>query len=370
MNRKPVIKHIPDFEGRTIVISDLHGNDTAFKKLLDLCGYVPGKDRLILLGDLVEKGTENLKLLHRIMDLCNEPEVYALMGNCDFVAKNVLYSYRLEFLRSVLLAREGSLLHEMADELGMNRVDKETDMDQFAAALRRHYLEELSFLNDLPHVLISPTKIFAHAGIEDEATIATDFREVMTRYHFGEEDHLFSKQVIVGHMPVSEYCHQKADFNPRFDYEKNIVSIDGGNVVKKAGQLNALLLYPSFAQTRSIDLLEEVRVKQSVNPKNFTPFYLTWGEGELELIEQGSENSLVYSKPLRRRFYIDNSFYKDGKGANYTNYEMPLRAGETVKLVNVYGKKAQIKKNGILGICPVDVLELSESQKAALVDLS
>ncbi len=37
MNRKPVIRHLPDFDGRTIVISDLHGNDTLFTRLLERC---------------------------------------------------------------------------------------------------------------------------------------------------------------------------------------------------------------------------------------------------------------------------------------------------------------------------------------------
>ncbi|WP_230267377.1 metallophosphoesterase [Allobaculum fili] len=370
MNRKPVIRHLHDFDGRTIVISDLHGNDTLFTRLLEKCSYKPGEDRLILLGDLVEKGTQNLDILHHIMELSKYPEVYAIMGNCDFVAKNVLYSYRLDYLRKVLTNRKESLIHEMAAKLNLGPFEDVQDMNSWAATIRKGFLEELSFLNDLPHVLITPTYIFAHSGIENEETIADDFRYVMTRYHFEEEDHHFSHIVVVGHMPVSEYCHRRADFSVRLEYQKNIISIDGGNAVKIAGQLNALIISRNYMETVSDDLLDRVKAVRTTRPKNFAPYYVTWADSELQILEKREKQSLVYSPGAHRRFWIDNEFLVDGKGSNFTNYEMPLNAGETVHLVNVWGHKAQIKKNSILGWTDISNLELSEEQKARPLDLS
>jgi hypothetical protein len=40
---------------------------------------------------------------------------------------------------------------------------------------------------------------------------------------------------------------------------------------------------------------------------------------------------------------------KDMKAYDYTNYEIPLKKGDTVKEVFAYQDKVQIKKNGILG---------------------
>ena len=37
------------------------------------------------------------------------------------------------------------------------------------------------------------------------------------------------------------------------------------------------------------------------------------------------------------------------KAYDYTNYEIPLKKGDTVKEVFAYQDKVQIKKNGILG---------------------
>ncbi len=97
------------------------------------------------------------------------------------------------------------------------------------------------------------------ASLENEETIADDFRYVMTRYHFEEEDHHFSHIVVVGHMPVSEYCHRRADSSVRLEYQKNIISIDGGNAVKIAGQLNALIISRNYMETVSDDLLDRAQ---------------------------------------------------------------------------------------------------------------
>ena len=119
MNRKPVIQKLGRFQGRTIVISDIHGALRTYQKLLKKIDYKPGKDRLILLGDLVEKGDQSLPTLRFIMKQMEAGSVYPMMGNCDFVAKNVLFSYRLDFLKQVLLNRKNSLIHEMIAEAGL-----------------------------------------------------------------------------------------------------------------------------------------------------------------------------------------------------------------------------------------------------------
>lgn len=93
MNRKPVIQKIGRFQGRTIVISDIHGALKTYQKLLKKVDYKPGKDRLILLGDLVEKGDQSLATLHFIMKQMDAGFVYPMMGNCDFVAKKLCFQF-------------------------------------------------------------------------------------------------------------------------------------------------------------------------------------------------------------------------------------------------------------------------------------
>ncbi len=363
INRKPVIAHLDDFEGRTIVISDLHGSLQVYEKLLKKVNYVPGQDRLILLGDLVEKGHENLALLHRIMDQTENEDVYAIMGNCDFVAKNVLLSYRLDFLKTVLLHRSNSLIHEMIRELNLPPLDEQTDMEHLAMTLRKHYLKELSFLNDLPHVIETPSTIFAHSGIEDEIHYASDFRNIMTRYQFENEDVRFRRRVVVGHMPVSEYDIRTASFNPIVDHEKNIISIDGGNAVNPAGQLNALIFNRNMIQMVHTDLLPKVRALHTVHPKNGATIYLGFSNSQVEVIDRNEKETRVSCENLSRAFPIDTEYFKQMGAYNYTTYQLPLIAGHTVHLAGIYGHKAQVKHHGVLGWTDLDNLQISDELK-------
>ena len=68
---------------RIIVVSDIHGDLTTFKKLLNKCEYNEEEDYLIILGDFLEKGTEILDTVHYVMELSKNERVYVLKGNCD-----------------------------------------------------------------------------------------------------------------------------------------------------------------------------------------------------------------------------------------------------------------------------------------------
>ena len=57
-----------------------------------------------------------------------------------------------------------------------------------------------------------------------------------------EEGLTFSKYVIVGHWPTANYGKEKGCCNPIINKEQNIISIDGGNMIKSEGQLNALII--------------------------------------------------------------------------------------------------------------------------------
>ena len=168
---------------RLIAVSDIHGNLRLFDKLLDQVRYTPGSDVLVLAGDLIEKGPQSLDTLRFIMKLSKAPGVYALMGNCDFVCKNIWHRYNLRFLHQVLLQRKASILHEMADALHVS-IDAHTDMERFCDLLHQHYAEELSWVDALPQVVYDDSCIFAHAGIMNETDFGSDFREVMTYPHF------------------------------------------------------------------------------------------------------------------------------------------------------------------------------------------
>ncbi len=67
---------------RLLVVSDIHGHLDRLIQLLRQMDY-GGDDLLILVGDLIEKGPESLRVLQYVMDLAQRQPVYVSMGNVD-----------------------------------------------------------------------------------------------------------------------------------------------------------------------------------------------------------------------------------------------------------------------------------------------
>ena len=69
--------HTLNTKGLDYVFTDLHGNYNLFQKALNLLDFDPAKDRVILAGDLCDRGKNSLECL----SLLFEPWVLAVPGN-------------------------------------------------------------------------------------------------------------------------------------------------------------------------------------------------------------------------------------------------------------------------------------------------
>ena len=346
---------------RIIAISDIHGNLPVFKKLLRKIAFDPEKDALFLVGDLLEKGPYNLETLYYIMELSRHPHVHPMIGNCEVVCRNVLYDTRLEFLQNILLNRPNSILHEMAQRVGQ-RIDKETDMAALSRELRKVFLRELTFIDRLPHVIETERFIFAHAGIRDEKTYGRDMRDIMVQDLFMKEAGSFHKYIVVGHLPVSEYRKDICCFNPIIDTRRHIISIDGGNEVKSAGQLNALIYEQGRFQFACSDHLKKARITRDILPVNRTPFFITWHEGQVHMLRDEGACCLCRHEASGKVMHIAKEFLfykgKELHACDFTNYQIPARCGDLVKIVSQTRNAVLVKKQGLMGWIPADALAL------------
>ncbi len=78
---------------RTIIIGDIHGCSSALDVLLAQINPVPGKDRLVFLGDLFDRGPDSYSIFEKIKLLAeNFGEGFILMlGNHeDYLLKSRL----------------------------------------------------------------------------------------------------------------------------------------------------------------------------------------------------------------------------------------------------------------------------------------
>jgi bis(5'-nucleosyl)-tetraphosphatase (symmetrical) len=94
------------------LIGDVQGCDDALQQLLDKISFSPSRDTLYLLGDLVNRGPDSLRVLRRMVHLGSAAR--CLLGNHDLhllaVAHGVRALHRNDTLAAVLAAPERGML--------------------------------------------------------------------------------------------------------------------------------------------------------------------------------------------------------------------------------------------------------------------
>lgn len=166
---------------RVLVIGDIHGE---FKKLMSLYKKieVTDNDLVIFLGDYVDRGRENVKVLKFIMSESQKENVIALCGNHE------------DMLLTDILA--GQSAYETLREIDLQKL-KEPDFED----------KVFKFLKNLPYTfemeINGKEYFFCHAGVnpdvpfdeQDEIDLLWIRERFFTLYD-GE------KIVVVGHTPV------------------------------------------------------------------------------------------------------------------------------------------------------------------------
>jgi bis(5'-nucleosyl)-tetraphosphatase (symmetrical) len=95
-----------------LLVGDVQGCDEALGRLLARAGFSPSRHRLVLLGDLVNRGPQSLAVLRRVAAL--EGAAQALLGNHDLhllaVAHGIRPAHRSDTLAELLAASDRAAL--------------------------------------------------------------------------------------------------------------------------------------------------------------------------------------------------------------------------------------------------------------------
>jgi serine/threonine protein phosphatase 1 len=176
---------------KIFIIGDIHGCLDALKKLMDKIPWRPDRDRLIFLGDFVDRGKNSKGVVDYILALhrCSS-QIECLIGNHEVLLLNYmdgkdrgLYFLNggwstLESYRAERPQEDGSLIPE----------------------------DHISFFRSLKTYLELEDYYVVHAGFRPGVELENQLLEDMTwiREPFIYSGYDFGKRVIFGHTPFHE----------------------------------------------------------------------------------------------------------------------------------------------------------------------
>ena len=358
------IKQMTIESGRRILVtSDIHGHLSYFKNILAKASFSEN-DILFIVGDMIEKGPENLGTLRYVMELCKRGNVIPLIGNVDAYRMKLIESLSkdnvLDFYNYILRLRKWmgtSFYEELAAECGY-AINSPEDILLSKQDVIAHFEKEFNFLAGLPTVVETQNYIFVHGGLREKEVLDNENRGVFELTKFdafmNNTPFVFDKYVIVGHWPVCLYSTSIQQLNPIVNRDKKIISIDGGCGLKKEAQLNLLLLpdihcsaddiaYMSYDSIPTICALDDQKESEE-------PLCISWVNREIKMLEKGEEFSYVEHVQSGRKLQIPNSYIKkETECSDYTDYVLPIEKGDVLSLILKTSKGCIVKKNGVIG---------------------
>ena len=339
---------------RIIAISDIHGNLSFFQNLLQEIHLTP-HDILILLGDLLEKGPDSLALLRYVMELSRTHTVYPICGNCDGPIRRFFETDEMDewLYASYLPKHPESTIRQLACDAGVSNWQ---DLPHLRQVLRSTYPQLYAWLAAMPTILETEHLVFVHGGVPSlEHMEELNRWSCMKNDDFRSQGRRFSKYVIVGHWPVTLYNPSIPSAAPLLDREERILSIDGGCVLKRDGQLNALLIPSEESEEFSWIAYDGLPMYTALDAQepSVDSINIRWGRSQLALLAEGGEFSLCRHLESGREIRILNQYlHRDGDKLwceDSTDYHLPVSPGDTLSLVVRTSEGCLMKKHGVTG---------------------
>ena len=176
----------------------------------------------------------------------------------------------------------------------------------------------------------------------------------LTATEFTKQEYIFEKPVVVGHWPSSNYSTDRIQANIYRNPHTNVISIDGGNSMKRWRQINYLILDGAGNELEEgyYENLPKIKVLED-QEGNEGYYSLIFPNTAVEIKGSQEEKSICYVPYLDREILLDSSRIYEYKGKTYcsdmTTYNMPVKAGEILSDCGMTPEGRLVKRNGVMG---------------------
>ena len=210
---------------RLLAIGDIHGCYDQFVELVEKKIRLRKDDRLVLLGDYIDRGNKSREVIDYIIKLQEEGfDIIPLIGNHESM---MLDAFATEQSKYNWFMNGG---YETLYSFGIESLD---ELD----------IRYLHFFKGLLHYYIQDKFIFVHAGFNDEINnpFEDKFQMIWSRNENYSNPVFNDKVIIHGHTPIPfSLCQQEVRSDPK------VINIDTGCVYNDwggYGHLTAIELF-------------------------------------------------------------------------------------------------------------------------------
>jgi len=209
---------------RLFAIGDIHGCFDSLKELVENKIQLNKKDKLVLLGDYIDRGDKSRDVIDYFICLQEKGfDIIPLTGNHELM---LLEAFEDERNQPKWFLNGGC---ETLKSFGVN-------------SLKDIPLKYIEFFKSLPYYIAVEDYLFVHAGFNDKTPNPFLDKYSMVWESLLEYSHpvLTNKIIIHGHRPITlEYCEKQINTNSK------VLNIDTGCVYKEKvgyGKLTAIEL--------------------------------------------------------------------------------------------------------------------------------
>ena len=115
---------------RILAVSDIHTHWQLFDRLPRKRQNMTRKiDYLVIVGDILEHGSDNIKTLEYVKALCDKSDkAILLMGNNDIMCSRMAYHYEFKRFQQQFYRNEHNTFRQMANTLDMLTAGRATGL--------------------------------------------------------------------------------------------------------------------------------------------------------------------------------------------------------------------------------------------------
>lgn len=211
-------------------ISDIHGDYIRYTTMLKMIDFSED-DVLYVLGDILDRGNEGMKIL---LDMMLRPNVYPILGNHEYMAMQTLKWLSDDITEESLATLSSDKIEGINEWLnvgGMTTIDEFRKLSDDEKEMVLEYLEEFSLYEEV--TVEGKDFVLVHAGIDnfspDKDMEDYELYELIFNKPDYSQKYFEDKYLVTGHTPT-RFIHDEISghSNNTIFIKNNHIAIDCG----------------------------------------------------------------------------------------------------------------------------------------------